>query len=116
MSSTRQDFDNPWKDIIESHFAEFLAFFFPEIYAEIDWSRGYEFLNTELQQIVRDAEVGKRWTDKLVKVWRKDGNEAWVIIHVEVQGQPETVFPHVCLPTTIACGTSSMSPSSVWPS
>ncbi|WP_017324849.1 DUF4351 domain-containing protein [Synechococcus sp. PCC 7336] len=92
MSSNRQDFDNPWKVILEVYFDKCLAFFFPEIHAEIDWSRGYECLNTELQQIDRTSELGKRWADKLAKVWRKEGSEAFVIIHAEVQGQPETVF------------------------
>src|SRR5439155_13356893 len=30
--------------------------------------------------------------DKLVKVWRNDGEEAWVLIHIEVQSQRETEF------------------------
>ena len=30
--------------------------------------------------------------DKLVKVWRKSGEEEWVLIHVEIQSQDETGF------------------------
>jgi len=30
--------------------------------------------------------------DKLVQVWRKGGDEAWVLVHVEVQSQEETGF------------------------
>ena len=41
---------------------------------------------------VRDAELGHRLADKLVKVWRTDGEETWVLIHIEVQGQPEPDF------------------------
>lgn len=93
MSEFPQDYDNPWKDILEAHFEDCLAFFFPDIHAEIDWRRGYECLNAELQQITRDAERGKRWADKLVKVWRNNGREAWVVIHTEIQGQPESQFP-----------------------
>ncbi|NEO01472.1 MAG: hypothetical protein F6K50_40605, partial [Moorea sp. SIO3I7] len=33
-----------------------------------------------------------READKLVKVWRTDGQETWVLIHVEVQSQYESVF------------------------
>jgi flagellar biosynthesis/type III secretory pathway protein FliH len=69
-----------------------MAFFFPHIHAEIDWDQGYEFLDTELQQIVRDADLGKRLADKLVKVTVRDGSEAWVLIHIEIQGQQEGVF------------------------
>jgi hypothetical protein len=47
--------------------------------------RGYESLDKEFQQVVREAEVGRRYVDKLVKVWTKAGVERWVLIHVEVQ-------------------------------
>src|SRR5262249_42543226 len=33
----------------------------------------------ELLQIVREAAVGRRYADKLFKVWLKDGQEAWVL-------------------------------------
>jgi hypothetical protein len=75
MTEFRDDYDLPWKDVLESHFEDFMAFFFPQIHAEIDWSRGYEFLDQELSQVVRDAELGKRLADKLVKVWTKSGDE-----------------------------------------
>lgn len=86
------DYDSSWKAILERYFPQFLEFFFPQIYAEIDWERGWEFLDKELQQVVRDAELGKRLVDKLVKVWRKDGTETFVLIHLEVQGQVDLRF------------------------
>lgn len=51
-----------------------------------------EFLDKELQQVVRDAEFGRRYVDKLAKVWRKDGTEQWVLAHIEIQGQYEAAF------------------------
>ncbi len=30
--------------------------------------------------------------DKLVKVYRRDGGEVWVLVHVEIQNQPEAIF------------------------
>ena len=76
MTSTPpSDYDSPWKEALESYFPQFMAFFFPDIDAQIDWQRGWEFLDKELQQIVRDAEVGRRFVDKLVKVWRRKGGE-----------------------------------------
>lgn len=92
MTATYDDFDSPWKNIIELYFAEFMAFFFPAAHTDIDWSQPVEFLDKELQQVVRDAEFGRRYVDKLAKVWRKDGSEQWVLAHVEVQGQYEIVF------------------------
>ena len=50
------------------------------------------FLDKELQQVVRDAELGRRYADKLVQVYTYEGTEAWVLIHVEVQGEPERGF------------------------
>jgi hypothetical protein len=86
------DFDNPWKDVLEHFFRHFLAFFFPEAYASIDWNRNYESLDKELQQIVSESELGLRLADKLFKVWLKDGREVWILIHVEIQNQRDPVF------------------------
>ncbi len=69
-----------------------MAFFFPQIHAEIDWARGYVFLDQELSQITRDAEVGKKVVDKLVKVWKLTGEETWVLLNVEIQSQEESVL------------------------
>ena len=55
----------------------------------IYWSKGHEFLDKELQHVVRDAELGRRYADKLVKVFTHDGAETWVLVHVEVQGTAE---------------------------
>ncbi len=88
----RDDFDSPWKIILEQHFPEFMAFFFPKIHRQIDWSRGWESLDKEFEQIVRDAALGKRLADKLVKVWGRDGKAQVVYIHVEIQGRREKVF------------------------
>lgn len=87
------DYDSPWKEIIEQFFPEFITFFFPHIHTDIDWTRGYEFLDKELQKVVRDSQTGRKRVDKLVKVWRKNGDEAWIAIHIEVQGQYERHFP-----------------------
>ncbi len=93
MTNQRDDYDNPWKEAISLYFQDFMRFFFPEIEANIDWNYGYEFLDSEFQKIVREAEIGRREADKLVKVWRKDGQEIWVLIHIEVQSQAQPGFP-----------------------
>ncbi len=86
------DYDSPWKDVLERYFPDFMAFFFPAAHADIDWSRGYESLDNELQQVVRDAEAGKRLADKLMKVHRHDGRSQIVRVHIEVQGGYDTAF------------------------
>ena len=93
MVDKRSDFDNPWKEAISLYFRPFMKFFFPRIEEEIDWERGYEFLDQEFQQVVREAETGKAYTDKLVKVWRVNGTEIWVLVHIEVQSQAQEEFP-----------------------
>jgi hypothetical protein len=92
MSEVRADYDGAWKEGVEQYFEAFLAFFFPEIQAEIDWERGYEFLDQELQQLMRESEIGKQFVDKLIKVWLKDGKETWLLIHLEIQSQVDTNF------------------------
>ncbi len=87
MKNERFIYDSAWKEILENYFQSFIQFFFPEIYEEIDWGRGHEFLDKEFQKIVRDAKIEKRFVDKLVKVYRNSGEETWVLIHIEMQTQ-----------------------------
>lgn len=86
------DFDSAWKEALEALFEPFMAFFFPEAHVDIDWAGGVEMLDKELQQITPESEQGRRVVDKLVKVWRTDGQDEWVLVHVEVQSQAETDF------------------------
>ena len=92
MSEERADYDSPWKEALERYFEAFMAFFFAQAHRDIEWSRGYEFLDKELHQVTPDAALGRRRVDKLVKVWQKGGEEAWVLVHVEVQSQAEADF------------------------
>ena len=86
------DFDSPWKEALDAYFEQFLAFFFPRVHEGVDWSRGYESLDQELRQVLREADLGRRVVDKLVRVWRADGDEVWVVVHVEIQSQQEAGF------------------------
>ncbi|MBF0262472.1 MAG: DUF4351 domain-containing protein, partial [Magnetococcales bacterium] len=56
------------------------------------WELGFEFLDKELSRIAREARIGDRRMDKLVKVWRRDGAELWVLIHIEIQGDRKSNF------------------------
>jgi hypothetical protein len=92
-SGPAPDFDSPWKEALDRYFEPFLAFFFPEAHADIDWRRRYKMLDNELQQIVGAAEQGRRVVDKLAKVWLKSGEEKWILVRVEVQTGRERGFP-----------------------
>ncbi|MBF0119860.1 MAG: hypothetical protein HQK79_13580 [Desulfobacterales bacterium] len=86
----RDDYDSPWKDMIENYLKDFLYFFFPKVAENIDWEKGYKFLDNELRKVVRDAKLGKRLADKLIEVYLKDDSETWILIHIEVQGQHDS--------------------------
>ena len=90
----RHDFDSPWKDIMTKYFKQFMEFFFPAVAEEVDWQRGYTSLDKELRQIAREAEIGARLVDNLFKVWKKNGAETWVLVHVEIQAQEQENFAH----------------------
>ncbi|MDZ7621773.1 MAG: hypothetical protein U5O69_04945 [Candidatus Competibacteraceae bacterium] len=86
------DFDSPWKTLLERYFSAFMAWFFPPIATEIDWARGYVFLDKALQKISHRAKEKRRYADKLVKVWQRAGEGRWVLVHVEIRAGRETDF------------------------
>jgi hypothetical protein len=92
IESERPDYDSPWKEMLELFFEQFMAFYFPIAHAGIDWTSKHEFLDKELQKVVRDAESGRKHVDKLIKVYRKDGEDIWILVHVEIQGQIDPEF------------------------
>ena len=87
------DYDSPWKEALDVYFESFMQLCFPHIHKDIDWQRGYESLDVELREITRDAEIGNKVADKLVKVWLHSGEEVFVLIHVEIQTQYQKEFP-----------------------
>jgi hypothetical protein len=93
IKNHNDDYDSPWKEGMELYFKELMQFFFPDIAREIAWTRGYEFLDKELQQVVRDAEIGRKHADKLVKVWSLQDEPFHVMIHIEVQSDKDQDFP-----------------------
>ena len=94
MKNNTQFFDESWKEVLEHLFEHFMAFFFPDVHNEIDWSKGYETLDNELHQALETAQLKKRLVDKLIRVWLKKGKAVWILLHVEVQSQREKNFAH----------------------
>jgi len=92
LENHQDDYDSPWKEGMELYFKELMQFFFPDIAREISWPRGYQFLDKELQQVVRDAEIGRKHADKLVKVWSVQDEPFHVLIHIEVQSDKDRNF------------------------
>jgi len=77
-----------FKVILEEVFADLLRFIFPDADEVYDIDRGFEFLDKELAELnpQPDEEKDSRFADKLVKVFRRNGAEEWILLHIEVQG------------------------------
>lgn len=87
------DYDTQWKEIISSLFQDFIKFFLPKAYKLIDFQQPIEFLEQELHKIISDKyKEGKVINDKLVKVKLKDGQEKWILIHIEIQSSYDADF------------------------
>jgi hypothetical protein len=71
MTNPQTEYDSPWKTILQTYFSEFISFFYPDLYADIDWTKPIEFLDKELLQVTRDASIGRRLADALV-------NQFWI--------------------------------------
>jgi predicted transposase YdaD len=85
--------DSLWKGIIEDLFEDFLLYFYPDwAKAEVDFSRKFDFLDKELDEIFPSEKGKKRFADKLVKIPLLSGEEQWMLIHLEVQGYQDISF------------------------
>ncbi|MGM7721406.1 hypothetical protein [Metabacillus sp. Hm71] len=86
------DYDGLWKKLIYELFEEFVLFFAADLYEEIDFLKEPEFLQQELFQEFIQEKKGRQVADQIVKVFLKSGEEKWVLIHIEVQGDRESDF------------------------
>ncbi len=85
--------DTLWKGILEDLFDDFLRFFYLNADDIFDMSRGFDFLDKELEDLFPQTdEEHVRYVDKLIKVWLKNGREEWILVHIEVQGKSEKAF------------------------
>jgi hypothetical protein len=87
------DYDSPWKEALAHYFRGLVELCFPTIAAAIDWQKGFEFLDTELHELLRGAAEGRQHVDKLVRVTLLDGQTQRILVHVEVQHWPDSNFP-----------------------
>ena len=72
MNSVTANYDESWKEALNEYFDDFLFFFFPEIYQQIDWTILPQSLDKELQQITASSDTEKCIADKLYQVWLLD--------------------------------------------
>jgi hypothetical protein len=86
------DFDTFWKealDLVEPA----TAFFLPGLHAVVDWSKDYQSLEQELRSLRAKKKGVLRRTDKLFKLFLRDGSERVVFYHLEAEAFPDLSFP-----------------------
>jgi predicted transposase YdaD len=93
MKRKTDQYDSPWKEALEKYLRSIIEFCFPRVAAAINWKAPVEFLDQELQQIVRDAAAGQQRVDKLIRVALLSGEKKVILIHIEVQHQPDPKLP-----------------------
>jgi hypothetical protein len=83
------DHDSPWKDALELYFPQAVALLAPDLHAIIDGAVPAEFLDKELQAVLRTSAPaqGRRHADKLARVRLSGGADTLLLVHVEVQGR-----------------------------
>ncbi|MCB1190285.1 MAG: hypothetical protein KDK90_07620 [Leptospiraceae bacterium] len=84
--------DIPWKAILEAYFKDFIFFFLPEFYQNIDWKKKPEFLDKEFQKLIGDKKGNQKILDKLIRLRLKNGVSKIVFVHIEIQGSYEKDF------------------------
>jgi hypothetical protein len=86
------DYDGAWKEALRDHLPEFLEKYFPTEYAVIDWRCQPEWFDKELSQVLGQSGRRNREVDVLVKVRLLNGDEQWVLLHLEIQTSHEEDF------------------------
>jgi hypothetical protein len=83
-----------WKAVLEDLFDDFLRFFYPEADKLFDMNKGFVYLDKELDQLFppEEDDFSPRYVDKLIKLFTLNGQEEWILIHVEVQGYSDQDF------------------------
>ena len=74
------------EDAIERFLPQLLERVLPDLYADIDFSVKPEFLSNELRDSVQRDNNPAVYVDELIRFSLKNGKDAWVLLHIEVQG------------------------------
>lgn len=84
--------DNLWKIAFRLLMRQFVEFFFPNHADEVDWDKGIEFLDKELNKIYNRSSSQNRVADVLVRLYLKTGKSVWMLLHAEIQGYADKYF------------------------
>ena len=84
-------YDQLFKTILEKLLRDFLELFFPEAAARLDFET-LRFVDKEVFANVPEGTV--READVIAKLQTREGKPELVLVHIEVQTEPESDFPH----------------------
>ena len=82
-----------WKDLFTEFDSEAILFFFGiKLFKSIDFSVPPEYLEQEFNTTFAANQPTKKIADKIIRYRLKNGQDKYIIIHVEFQGQSEEDF------------------------
>jgi hypothetical protein len=94
-----------WAKMLNYYLGDFLLFFYPELYANINWNKPYHSLSNKLYRMIPANQLCMGYLNTLFSVVLLDDTEQWLTIHVEVDAnvRPDDelamhkhVFIHFC--------------------
>jgi hypothetical protein len=90
----RRSEDELWKELISGSFHDMLRSVLPEMAKVADTSKPVRFLETELRRLARFTRRyssshpdSRKFVDILAEVPLISGENAWILLHVEIQGR-----------------------------
>ena len=90
----RRSEDELWKELISGSFHDMLRSVLPEMAKDADTSKPVRFLETELRRLARftrryssSRPDSRKFVDILAEVPLISGENAWILLHVEIQGR-----------------------------
>jgi hypothetical protein len=85
--------DELWKLIIPMLWVDFIHYFLPDWVNEIDFSSKPDFLDKDIKRLMPKGKSKNRSVDILMRVYLKNGKTKTFLLHIEVQGYFEQLFP-----------------------
>jgi hypothetical protein len=86
------DFDTYWKEILDL-IEPATRFFLPELHQQVDWSIDYISLEQELRNLYERKKGRVKRTDKLFRFKLLNGEDHYLLFHLEVEAYPTALFP-----------------------
>ncbi|MEY3242827.1 MAG: hypothetical protein RIR11_4266 [Bacteroidota bacterium] len=86
------DFDTYWKEILDL-IEPATRFFLPALHQQVDWSIDYISLEQELRNLYARKKGRVKRTDKLFRFKLLNGEDHYLLFHLEIEAFPTALFP-----------------------